>query len=916
MANRLFLIDGMAIIYRAYFAFIKNPRITASGEDVSAIFGFINSLFDIQKKYNPTHLAVAFDRSEPTFRHEMFLDYKANREETPEAIRFAVPIIKEFLQAMSIPILEKAGFEADDIIGTLSRRAQKAGFETFMFTPDKDYAQLVDSNTYMLKPGRGGSEHELIDPQLILDSWNIKKIEQVIDILGLAGDTSDNVPGVPGIGPKTAQKLISEYGSVEEVLKNTDKLKGKQRENLEAYKEQAILSKKLVTINCEVPIEMSPADLVLSEVNHDLLKKLMVKFEFRTMLKRFYDQTEDLELSEEELFSNEDLHKLSNSSYQTIRDKQVAYQCVDNLSELEDLASTLANSDLISVDLETTSLNVKEACIVGIAFSIKENEGWFINIPENTENICEYLKHLIPIFENENITKLGQNIKYDISVLRWNGIKIKGPIIDTMIAHYLIDPDQRHNLDAMSESILNYKPIHITSLIGNKKNEQISIREVNLKDLTNYATEDADITLQIWNKLRYILKEKNLEKVFYEIEMPLLPVLTEMEYRGINIDRSILKEQSNYIGEVIVKLESSIYNKAGMPFNINSPKQLGEVLFDLLRIVEKPKKTKTGQYQTGEDVLAELKSRHKIVEEILKYRQLAKLKNTYLDALPNEISKKTSRIHTTFSQAVTTTGRLSSQNPNIQNIPIRTSEGRQIRRAFIPKNGYQLLACDYSQIELRIMAELSGDQKLKEGFFNNDDIHTITASNVFKIDIADVSREMRSKAKMINFGILYGISAFGLSKRLDIPKSEASEIITQYQNAYPDVQNYLERTISFAQKNGYVETITGRRRYIRDINAKNKLVSSGAERNAINAPIQGTAADMIKIAMIRIENLLNKHKSETKMLIQVHDELVFDLAPEEQDLIPQIESIMREAIPMDVPIIIESGIGNNWLEAH
>ena len=915
MANRLFLIDGMAIIYRAYFAFIKNPRITSSGEDVSAIFGFINSLFDIQKKYNPTHIAVAFDRSEPTFRHEMFLDYKANREETPEAIRFAIPVIKEFLQAMSIPILEKAGFEADDIIGTLSRRAQKDGFETYMFTPDKDYAQLVDSNTYILKPGRGGSEHELIDSQSILDNWKIKQIKQVIDILGLAGDTSDNIPGVPGIGPKTAQKLISAYGSVEEVLKNTDKLKGKQKENLEFYKEQAILSKKLVTINCDVPIEISPADLVLSEVNHDLLKKLMVKFEFRTMLKRFYDQKEESKISEE-LFSDENLHELSNSSYQTIKDKQVTYKCVDNLSELGSLSSTLAKSDLISVDLETTSLNVKEACIVGIALSIKENEGWFISIPENTENICVYLKDLIPIFENENITKLGQNIKYDISVLRWNGIKIKGPIIDTMIAHYLIDPDQRHNLDAMSEAILNYKPIHISSLIGNKKNEQISMREVNLKELTNYATEDADITLQIWNKLKYILEEKNLGKVFYEIEMPLLPVLTEMEYRGINIDQSILREQSNEVSEIIVKLENLIYTKAGMPFNINSPKQLGEVLFDLLRIVEKPKKTKTGQYQTGEDVLAELKSKHKIVEEILRYRQLAKLKNTYLDALPNEISKKTSRIHTTFSQAVTTTGRLSSQNPNIQNIPIRTSEGRQIRRAFIPQNGYQLLACDYSQIELRIMAELSGDDKLKEGFFNNDDIHTITASNVFKINIADVSREMRSKAKMVNFGILYGISAFGLSKRLDIPKSEASEIITQYQNAYPDVQNYLERTILFAQKNGYVETITGRRRYIRDINAKNKLVSSSAERNAINAPIQGTAADMIKIAMIRIENLLNKYKSDTKMLIQVHDELVFDLAPKEQDLIPQIESIMREAIPMEVPIIIESGIGNNWLEAH
>ena len=919
MPNKLFLIDGMALIYRAYFAFIRTPRITSAGEDVSAIFGFLNTLFDIQRKYEPTHLAVALDRSEPTFRHDIFPEYKANRDETPEAIRYAIPIIQQALELMRIPVLELAGYEADDIIGTLARQAQKQQFETFMVTPDKDYAQLVDTTTYMLKPSRGGGDPELLDVQAICEQWNIKEIHQVIDILGLAGDASDNIPGVPGIGPKTAQKLIATYGSVESILENTDQLKGKQKENLENFKEQALLSKKLVTIHCEVPIDVTPSELIPGETQHEALKELLTKLEFRTMLKRFYADEVATEppptFSSDDLFSQQPQPSPS-SIYETITDRTVTYQQVTTAKERKDLASLLSQESEICIDLETTSLNVKEAEIVGIALSIKANQGWFVSLPSSPDAL-DSLEPFLPLFENRSITKIGQNLKYDLSVLRWNGINLKGPLIDTMIAHYLIDPDQRHNLEAMAESILQYSPIPLNKLIGEKKSEQISVRDVPLDQLTTYAVEDADITLQLWQALKPLLIEKELEKVFYEIEMPLLPVLAEMEFRGITVDANILKDQSIGIDERIITLEKSIHTQAGMPFNLNSPKQLGEVLFDLLHIIEKPKKTKTGQYQTNEEVLSELAPEHPIVKEILHYRQLSKLKNTYLDALPLEIFPKTGRIHTTFSQAVTTTGRLSSQNPNIQNIPIRTEEGRQIRRAFIPKQGSKLLACDYSQIELRIMAELSDDTGLKEAFCSGADIHTATAANVFKVDAGEVTREMRSKAKMVNFGIIYGISAFGLSQRLGIPRGEAATIIKQYQAAYPGVQDYLDRTIAFAQQHEYVETVTGRRRYIRDINAKNKMVRSGAERNAINAPIQGTAADMIKIAMTRIEEVLQTQQAKTAMLLQVHDELVFDLDPdEEEQLVPQIEAIMQQAIPMQIPILIESGIGDNWLEAH
>lgn len=920
MEKRLFLLDGMALIYRAYFAFIRNPRITSQGDDVSAIFGFLNTLFDIQKKYTPTHLAVALDVSGPTFRHEIFPEYKANRDETPEAIRFAIPVIKELLEILNIPTLELAGFEADDIIGTLARQAQQQQFETFMVTPDKDYAQLVDETTYMLKPGRGGGDPELLDKQAICEQWNISRIEQVIDVLGLAGDTSDNIPGVPGIGPKTAQKLIATYGSVENILENTDKLKGKQKENLENYKEQALLSKKLVTIHCDVPLTLSPDQLIPGEPDHEVLKTTLAKLEFKTMLRRLYDeQPAESNVPPDDLFgaTTTQAPATSPSTFKTLNDVPHTYHPITTAEQREELAAQLLQQESVCFDLETDSLDVKEAKIVGVAFAIKPHEGWFVHLPADAEEKKAALLPFLPFFENPAITKIGQNLKYDLNVLFWNGITVHGTMIDTMVAHYLIDPDQRHNMDHMAESILHYSPIPITALIGEKKKDQISIEEVPLEQLTDYAVEDADITLQLWHHLKVELSNKQLETVFFEIEMPLLPVLAQMEQNGIMLDVETLNRQSNQITQKIGELEQTIQTKAGMPFNINSPKQLGEVLFDLLRIVEKPKKTKTGQYQTNEEVLSELAPDHPIVQEILQYRQLTKLKNTYLDALPNDVYTLTGRIHTSFSQAVTTTGRLSSQNPNIQNIPVRTEEGRQIRQAFIPKSGFKLLASDYSQIELRIMAELSGDEGLQQAFQSGEDIHAATAARVFDVALSDVTREMRSKAKMVNFGIIYGISAFGLAQRISIPRGEAAEIIKQYQQAYPGVQDYLDQTIAFAQQHEYVETVTGRRRYIRDINAKNGMVRSGAERNAINAPIQGTAADMIKIAMIRVQKILEKQATKTTMLLQVHDELVFEVAPDEQEqLIPLIETEMKNAIPMKTPILIESGMGANWLEAH
>ena len=907
--KKLFLLDGMALIYRAYFAFFKNPRLTSKGDDVSAIFGFLNTLLEIQKKHNPSHIAVAFDLSGPTFRHELYPSYKANRDETPDAIKFSIPIIKELLESLSIPILEMKGFEADDIIGTVAKKASKEKYETFMVTPDKDYAQLVNDNTYMLKPARGGKEEEIITRNDVIEQWNINHIHQVIDILGLAGDSVDNIPGIPGIGPKTAQKLILEYDSIENIIKNTEKLKGKQKENIENFKDDALISKELATIKCDVPIDFSLENLIQGKRNDDKLKEILISLEFRTFLKRFFEN--------DSISEDENLPSENKQTYNNINNTKHNYKILYTEEECKLLALEMLNFKEVAIDLETTSLNIRTTSIIGISFCFKKGLAYYIPISLNLDEAKTTLNIFKDFLLNKNISKIGQNIKFDYSILKRYGYKINGDLLDTMIAHYLLDPSLRHNMDFMSKSELNYEPIPFTSLIGEKKNNLIDIKNVPVEKIGEYAAEDADITFQLWEILKKKLAVKNLEKVFYDIEIKLISVLSEMEINGIKLNKNFLEKYSVILEEKIVTFEKSIFKQAGMPFNVNSPKQLGEVLFDVLKIIENPKKTKTGQYQTGEEILSELAIEHKIVSDIQNYRQLVKLKSTYVDALPNEICKISNRIHTTFSQTITSTGRLSSSNPNLQNIPIKTEEGREIRKSFLPKEGCLLLACDYSQIELRVMAELSKDINLSNAFKNGLDVHTDTASKIFNVQHNKVTREMRNKAKMTNFGIIYGISAFGLSKRLNIPRSEASSIIKEYKKLYPGIQNYLSETINFAQKNEFVETITGRRRYIRDINAKNKMVRAGAERNAINAPIQGTAADMIKIAMININNFLNSNNFQTKMLLQVHDELVFDLFPSEKDsLIPKIEELMQNAINLDVPITVQSGVGNNWLEAH
>lgn len=930
MQKKLFLIDGMAIIYRAYFGLIRNPRITSKGENVSAVFGFINTLLDIMHSHEPTHLAVAFDTHEPTFRHEEYPEYKATRDETPEGIRTAVPHIRKLLKAFNIPILEYPGFEADDVIGTLARIAEKQGFDTYMVTPDKDYAQLVDEHTFMLKPSRGTGDAELLDVKKILEQWEIERIEQVIDILGLAGDTADNIPGIPGIGPKTAVKLIAQYGSIENLLEHTNELKGTQKEKVEENKHTALLSKRLVTIKCDVPVKEQPDELVIGPRNDDQLKLLFTELEFKTLIRRLFGETPTpasvavakVSLGQGDLFefAAARQEKLLEPAppFKTAKDVPHNYHLVTTAAERNELAQKLSGFGMVCFDTETTSLDVRSAELIGISFCVEPHEAWFVTLPPDREQTLQALAPFLPILSNTNIRKVGQNLKFDLSVLKWHGIEVRGELFDTMLAHYLIDPDQRHNMDHLAETLLDYSPIPITTLIGEKRGQQKSMREVDLDAVCEYAAEDADITLQLWNKLKPMLKERGQERVFYEIETPLLPVLVEMEHNGIKLDIAALDTYSVELADTIQSLEKSIFTMTGMEFNLNSPKQLGDVLFDVLKLAEKPKKTKTGQYKTNEEVLIELAPKHEIVRKILDYRQLTKLKSTYVDTLPQEVFELSGRVHTTFRQAVTTTGRLSSENPNLQNIPIRTDAGRQIRRAFISgAPGYTLLACDYSQIELRIMAELSQDEHLREAFIHGEDIHTATAARVFGVEKNDVTREMRSKAKMVNFGIIYGISAFGLAQRLGISRTEAGDIIEQYRANYPGVQDYLDQTIAFAQKHEYVETITGRRRYIRDINARNQTVRSGAERNAINAPIQGTAADMIKIAMIEIQKLLRERNAKTKLLLQVHDELVFDLALDEKDeLVPLIEEKMKSAIPMEIPILVESGTGSNWLDAH
>ncbi len=936
MSKKLFLLDGMAMVYRSYFAFIRNPMINSKGRNVSAIFGFLNSMLEIIDKQEPTHIAVAFDVSGPTFRHDEFPEYKAQREETPEEIRAAVPAIMEFLAAFNIPVLTKQGFEADDIIGTLARRAEKEGFDTYMVTPDKDFAQLVDEHTFMVKPAKKGQDPEVLGVKEVLEQWGIEKIEQVIDILGMAGDAADNIPGIPGIGPKTAQKLIAQYGSLENLLEHTDELKGKQKENIKANVERAHLCKRLVTIHTEVPVDFDPDGLIRGELDEEKLGALFSEFEFTSFSKRLFGKAPTPVAhfapppptdGQGDLFAfaaaNPPPVVEEEPTYKTIDDIKHKYTLVQTAEDRQKLAKKLGAGSACCFDVETTGLDPRKDKLIGIAFALKPHEAWYVTLPPvlstaeglDDGELQKALEPFAPLFADEGIEKVGHNLKFDIAMMQAAGVEVKGKLFDTMIAHYLLDPDQRHGLDRLAGTHLGYAPVPITALIGEKKKEQISMLDVPLDKLSDYACEDADVTIQLKEMLEPQLVERELKEVFETIECPLIPVLVEMEANGVALDTAALGEISIKLAGKIAEYEKHVFELAGHEFNLNSPKQLGEVLFDEMHLVDKPKKTKTGQYKTNEEELQKLATDHEIIGTILDYRGATKLKSTYVDALPESISESTGRIHTSFNQAVTTTGRLASSNPNIQNIPIRTEQGQEIRRAFVAASDeFTLLAADYSQIELRIMAHLSGDEGMKQAFLSGEDIHTATAARVFGVELVDVTKEQRRRSKMVNFGIIYGISAFGLSQRLRIPRKEAAEIIENYFAQYPAVKTFMDGIIAGAKEKGYVETISGRRRHIRDINSANGTVRAASERYAINAPIQGSAADLIKIAMIRIEKMLRGKK--TKLLLQVHDELVFDLHKDEQDLIPEIQKLMQDALPLSVPLIVDCGVGDNWLQAH
>ena len=915
--KKLFLLDAMALIYRAYFAMSRNPQINSKGLNTSAVLGFANTLLEILKNEKPTHLGVAFDTMAPTQRHEDFAAYKANREKMPEDLALAIPYVKELLDALNIPVLFVDGYEADDVIGTLAKEAEKKGFVTYMMTPDKDFGQLVSENIYMYKPARNGKSAEKWGPKEVCERYGIERPEQFIDILGLWGDAVDNIPGVPGIGEKTAAKLIAQFGSIENLLENTHQLKGKLRENLEKFADQAVISKQLATILVDVPLPFEPEKLKMGEPDRQLLKKLFEELEFRTFAKRFFTwlslHQPEGEYAQGELFteSEEDEVKSIGSTSHT-------YHLVDTSEKIKALAKDLRKQPSFCFDTETTGLDPNNAELVGISFAWKAHEAWYVPLSENYHQATQQIAVFKNVLEDEQIEKTGQNIKFDISILRWYDIVVKGKFFDTMIAHYLLEPDQRHNMDALAETYLHYKPVPIENLIGKKGKNQRSMRTVALEEIKEYAAEDADITLQLREVFEPKLKETGTEKLFYETEMPLVPVLAAMEAEGVKLDTETLATFGEELAVEIAGMEKEIYEMAGTEFNIASPKQLGEVLFERLNLSSKPKKTKTGQYSTGEDVLTKLAYRHPIVEKILEYRSLTKLKSTYVDSLPKLVKERDGRIHTSYNQAVAATGRLSSNNPNLQNIPIRTARGREIRKAFIPRNKeYVLLSADYSQIELRIIAHLSKDEAMMDAFRNGLDVHTATASRVYGVPVEQVSKDMRRHAKTVNFGIIYGISAFGLSERLKIPRREAAEIIRSYFEKYPGIHQYMEKTIEFAREHGYVETILGRRRYLNDIRSANGVVRAYAERNAINAPIQGSSADMIKIAMIRIFNEMQQRNMKSKMILQVHDELVFDTHKEEvEELKLLVDDKMKNALILDVPVVVDISTGNNWLEAH
>jgi DNA polymerase-1 len=943
MEKKLFLLDAFALIFRAYYALIRNPRITSKGKNTNAQFGFTNTLVDLLNKQKPTHMAICFDTAAPTERHTDFADYKANRQDAPEDLLLAIPDIKKIIQGFNIPIVETDGFEADDVVGTLAKQAEKVGYQVYMVTPDKDYGQLVSDNIKIYKPPYQGGDFEILGPKEVCEKWNIKNVDQVIDILGLMGDAVDNIPGIPGVGEKTAAKLLAEFETLENVLANADNIKGALGEKVRNGKDLALMSKKLATIITSVPVEFHEEDFRVKEVNKDGLKEVFGELEFRAIGKRILG--EDFTVAETEtnkkaapgvqqdLFGNAVESPATNGNAEPeteelpvhAADKNISntphkYEAISGEKEITAFVELLVGQQEICFDTETTGLDANDAEIVGMSFSWQTGEAYYIPCPPDQAETKKILGHFAPVFENEKITWIGQNLKYDMLVLKWYGHQLKGQTFDTMLAHYVIDPDGKRSMDMLSTQFLGYEPVSITELIGKKGKNQGNMRDVELEKIKEYAAEDADITLQLKQVFLPKLKEKEVEKVFYEVENPLVKVLTDMEFEGVAIDVNFLNEYSKELEKEAKISEENVYRQAGVRFNLASPKQLGEVLFDKLQLDPKAKKTKTGQYATGEDVLQKLAHQNPIVEDILAFRELTKLKSTYVDSLPLLINRKTGRVHTTYGQAVAVTGRLASNNPNLQNIPVRSERGKEIRKAFIPRDkDHVLISADYSQIELRIVAAISGDPNMCEAFRLGKDIHTATAAKVYGIEESEVTKEQRYKAKSVNFGIIYGQGAFGLADNLGISRTEAKAIIDNYKKEFSGISTYMEDTVSFAQKNGYVQTLMGRKRWLRDINSSNFTVRGFAERNAINSPIQGTAADMIKMAMIRVQAALKKSNFKSRMIMQVHDELVFDALKEEaEELKTLILEGMQAALPLPnkVPVIAEAGIGDNWLEAH
>ncbi len=925
MEKKLFLLDAYALIYRAYYAFIKNPVRNTKGFNTSAILGFTNTLIEVLEKENPTHIGVAFDPSEPTFRNEIYEEYKANREEMPEDIRKSIPYIKEIIKGFNIPIIEVSGYEADDVIGTMAYKARDKQFETYMMTPDKDYGQLLDPGIYMYKPKRSGNTAEIIDKVTICDRFNIDHPSQIIDIMALWGDKSDNIPGAPGIGEKTAMKLIGKYGSIENLYEHIDELKGKQKENLINYKQQVELSKKLVTISLNVPLEFKQENLKQGQLDEKVLTELFSELEFRTITQKLFGKELPASSSKNgfqtSLFDRQETSSF-NSSYgkqESILSGNKDYKLVDTEKKRKDLIKELQKTSELCFDTETTSTDPHSAEIVGIAFAYKPNEAFYVPFPEDYQRAIELMREFKSVFEDDSIKKIGQNIKYDIIVVKHYEVNVKGDYFDTMIAHYLLQPEQRHNLDFLSEKYLNYSPISIESLIGKKGKNQKSMRSISEKEVYPYACEDADLTFRLKGILKEELHKHHLEELSTIIEMPLIKVLLDLELNGVRIDTDALKNYAIELKKELEALEKEIHKMAGVEFNVGSPKQLGEVLFDRMKIVNKPKMTKTKQYSTSEETMQQLQDKHPIVPKVLEFRSVRKLLTSYVETLPKLINSSTGKIHTSFNQAVASTGRLSSYNPNLQNIPIREERGKRIREAFIPSDKeHVLLAADYSQIELRIMAHMSGDKRMIEAFRENQDIHSSTAANIFHLNsLEEVTKDQRRKAKTANFGIIYGISAWGLSQRLNIPRKDAKELIDEYFKNFPGVKAYMDERIEFARNNGYVQTLEGRKRFLPDINSKNATVRGMAERNAINAPIQGTAADIIKIAMLNVYNEMQQNDMKSKLILQVHDELIFDAQVSEVDELKEmVVDKMMNAYKLDVPLIVDTGTGSNWLEAH